>query len=257
MRLLRWLVVVGVVVVSGCPAATAAAVHLQGWRRVGAVGGGRDVVCPSRSLCVAFGGPGVVVTSSEPTSRASWMAAMVDPGYRFTGLACPSTGLCVAVDAIGDVLTSTDPAGGADGWSSTLVAPASGLTDVSCPRVSLCVAVGGGNVAFSTDPAAGGRSWQLITNVESGLSGPECGKYGGTSGCYPPNLASVSCPSASVCMAFDALGREVVSRDPGSETGWPTSPYGGGGDDDIGPTVCASDRLCVSTCAVGVGLNRD
>jgi len=56
-------------------------------------------------------------------------------------------------------------------------------------------------------------------------------------------------------MAFDAQGNEVVSSDPGSASGWPASTQGGGGNDDIGPTVCASDRLCISTCTVGSGFS--
>jgi hypothetical protein len=56
-------------------------------------------------------------------------------------------------------------------------------------------------------------------------------------------------------MAFDAQGNEVVSGDPGSATGWPASTQGGGANDDIGPTVCASDRLCISACTVGSGFS--
>ena len=122
---------------------------------------------------------------------------------------------------------------------------------MSCPTSSLCVTVGGQDVAFSDDPSAGGGSWTVVTGVDQSTA-PECGKYGGDSGCYTPSLLSVSCPTRSLCEALDSSGGGVRSTDPGSVQGWPRSGEAAEGDYD-GPVECPSDGLCLSQCAVGVG----
>ena len=165
---------------------------------------------------------------------------------------CPSASLCVAVDQAGNVWTSDDPAAGASTWKAVSVEPSDGLNALSCPSSSLCVAVGGGDVAFSNDPAAGGASWTVVKNVDLG-GGSECGKYGGTSGCYPGDLGSVICPSTTLCFAKDDNGGGVRSDDPGSASGWPTFSDGGEAGSG-GPSACPSTGLCLSSCAVGVGL---
>jgi hypothetical protein len=66
-----------------------------------------DVSCPSKSLCVAVGGYGVIPHSYSPLRRPStWKATVVqglatgDRGF-FYSVSCPSNSLCVAADRMG------------------------------------------------------------------------------------------------------------------------------------------------------------
>lgn len=234
----------------------AAAVPPRPWRSAGRVDPAPPVKlsCPSSSLCVAIDGRGNVSSSTDPEANVSvWTVTNVDPPGELDGLSCPSVALCVAVDARGNVLTSVDPASGPGTWTSTPVR-SGGVSDVSCPATTLCVAVGGPDVAFSHDPGAGTSAWTVVRNVDTTSGGPECGKYGGTDGCYSPNLASISCSSVAFCEALGTEGGAVRSSDPGSAQGWPPQGYEATGD-YAGPVVCPADGKCLGQCVVGAGLN--
>ena len=163
---------------------------------------------------------------------------------------CPSRTLCVAVDDAGRVLTARNPSRGMAAWTSGTVRTG-GLLDVSCPSVHLCVAVGGADVAFSTTPRQGARSWKLVRGVDQALP-PECGTDGPGSACGPPELLSVSCPSASYCAASDSLGSRVRSTAPGSVAGWPRSGTAPTGLAE-GAVACLDRYRCLTMCASGAG----
>jgi hypothetical protein len=203
--------------------------------------GGVDAVsCPSTKLCVAVDASGFVITTTTPTaSRHVWSRTARIDSTSLTGVSCPSTRLCVAVDDAGSVLTSTNPTGGSRAWSrgarvdSTTGADGgpAGLLGISCPNTHLCVAVDGsqaGNVVTSTDPTGGARAWSLTA-----VGGP---------------LTSVSCRSASLCVAAGA--QHIYSTDPtGGTTAWhATGPQAGGGV--LSAIDCPSLGLCVG---VGYG----
>lgn len=206
------------------------------------------ISCPSVSLCVGVNGNGDILSSTQPAggSRA-WLRAHVErpifPGFGLTDVSCPSPSFCVAVDELGNVWSSTDPAGGSSAWHKR-AGPSDRHLTLSCASVSLCVAVG--DVVWSTTNPAGGRSaWRpgsdfLGTNfTQDGLVYCTLGLFcalGGLDGALATSdsaaggeqtwsftnvdgtnsLDSMSCPSASLCVATDDAGNIIL--------GEPTAP---------------------------------
>lgn len=183
------------------------------------------ISCPSASLCVVVDSAGNVVTSTDPGGGAkTWTVDHVDgsggTSALLSGVSCPSVSVCVAVDQAGNVVTSPNPTGGASAWSVAHVNGIYGLVSVSCPSTSLCVAVDDfGNVATSTDPTAGQSAWRVAHADPTILP---CGPHG-TNECQAPFL-SVSCATASLCVAFDEAGDVVSSTNPtGGAGAWRVS----------------------------------
>jgi hypothetical protein len=197
-----------------------------------------SVSCASASLCVEGDALGYVVTSADPTGGTSaWSPGPdvdSDNGGLY-GLSCTSSPslLCAAADEFGDIVTSTNPTG-ASAWTTATPADPNSpvvLWGVSCPSSSLCVAVGddmaGGVVFTSTNPTGSASGWRLSSPV------PQT-EMGGT-------LRSVSCPSASLCVAGEQSGEIVTSWTPATV--------------DNGASVlfvsCASASLCVAVDGQG------
>lgn len=181
--------------------------------------GPSGVSCPSASLCVAVDQVGDVVTSTSPIGAASaWKTTRVNgigSCCLSAGVSCPLLSLCVVVDGAGtaasaaNVVTSTNPTGGARSWIVANVDANQGLAGVSCAKAtSLCV-VGdsAGNVVSSINPIGGAGAW-TATQVEAGAVS--------TTPLTPPGVSSVSCPSASLCVAVDGLGNLVIGQGPAS-----------------------------------------
>jgi hypothetical protein len=203
------------------------------------------VSCSSEALCVAFDGKGNVLTSTEPTKgKSAWTEAHVDSTNFVWGVSC-TTGLCVAVDGYGNALTSTNPAQGVDSWATMRVDSSNpaGLTSVSCASMPLlCVAVDSGgdeveDVVTSTDPTGGGAAW-TTTPLETGP------------------LASVSCPSTTLCVAGNSDKALFTSTDPtGGASAWtPQTSYAypeleSPNTEYFGPLAsvsCASVSVCLA-----------
>ena len=90
----------------------------------------RGVSCPSTSLCVAVGGPGVSV-STDPSSGA-WTTYGLSNSPQ--SVSCPTTSFC-AIGGIGTgyAFTSTDPAAGTAAWKPVLADPIDcATTPVAC-----------------------------------------------------------------------------------------------------------------------------
>lgn len=222
------------------------------WRSVARIAANRALTglsCPSASFCVAVDDQGDVLESSDPAGDArGWRVVDVDGTNRLVGISCPSVGLCVAVDSAGDAVWSSDPTGGPAAWTKASLDPSSGLIAVSCPSVSLCVAAGGTDLLVSHDPVAGASSWTRFAGADSSV-GPECGKYGGDSGCAV-TLSFLSCASATFCGAIDDEDG-AVSGDPSTGT-W-TSSGVGDGKEVFGLACLPGSSTCLSECAVGDG----
>lgn len=249
---LSWIIAVGVVTSAGFGSAPALALATPPpWRIAGMLPGDKltGVSCAS-GLCVATGSAGEVITSTDPRAGPNaWTPVAIDPGIGLTSIACPATNLCVATDAQGDLLTSTDPSGGASAWSRAAVEVGQPLTAVSCPSSSVCVSVSGRDLLVSSDPSAGAASWRVYAGADQAV-GPECGKYGGDSGCAV-SLTGVACSSTAFCEAVDDQGG-MVRGEPltgtwGSEVQAPGAPL-------IGP-ACITNGDCLTLCGVGVGLD--
>lgn len=199
-----------------------------------------DVVCPSAQRCIAVGeflpvdkdaargdpdGDGRATHALVESSDGARWSLLKSPdagrgGAVLSGVACPTASDCVAVGyylpALYPLNATAAPASypliesyDRRAWhivASPPVPPNSVLVSVSCPMVSACVAVGytatdlpGGRTTESTVVETwDGRSWTAAkapgpANASSGLS-------------------SVSCPSASRCVA---VGQFAPRSDPG------------------------------------------
>jgi len=196
--------------------------------------GGETVICSEdSSVCIA--GISQLVVGSGGVSAADLTSAL-PPGSLTSPLAeisCPSSSFCAAVDGAGRVLTSIDPSGGGPDWTITPSSPF--LTDVSCPSPSFCAGVGGTFIFTSTDPAGGAGTWtptMVDTGTGSGI------------------LESISCPSASLCIADDDAGNVFTSTDPAGGAGtWTRANVDG--TKGLGSITCPSPSLCVTIDSSG------
>ena len=212
------------------------------------------ISCPSAAFCAATDAFGSVVTSTRPGARTkAWAEARVG-AVGLSDISCPSVSLCVSVGGQPDALVSSHPAGRSAGWRTTPLAlpvyaenPPTAL-GVSCPSASFCVVVGDqpvclsypfhgcnsgpGFVATTHNPTGGTRSWSIV-ELPSAHAG----------------LVGVTCPSAKLCIAWDANGGlDVTTRPAGGPAAWRTVAT-----DTAGPTAvsCATITMCVATTAGG------
>jgi hypothetical protein len=192
-----------------------------------------DVDCPSTTLCVVAGhdassyeGPGMMLVSTDPAGGPdAWSAESIPGAASLLGISCPSTSECFATDNRSDLVSSTNPTGGPGDWTVRKV-PAS-MLHISCASDSLCVGSVLGppspSVLVSTDPANGPWTFSSILGV-----------------------ASVSCPSASLCVTVGASpsGESAVvgvSTDPGSGS-WSTYQIPGASPGNVS---CPTASFCV------------
>ncbi len=230
------------------------------------------ISCPSSSLCVAADSSGNVLTSTDPAGGANtWSLAHVDGNTSgacsgsnpcFQGISCPSESFCAGVDSAGYVFTTTDPAAGAAAWSSAKISGEYDLTAVSCPSASLCVAVDNeGNVITSTSPTSGASAWHTEKIDEGPCPTVYCKNIKAQ---LPPvrTLDTISCPSASLCVAGDWDGDVVTSSNPtGGTDAWSVAHVdsnlisgavvGKAAQAEIVSVSCPSVSLCVASDGVG------
>jgi hypothetical protein len=203
------------------------------------------------ALIVGFAVP--ADAAARPPSTLAWSAPIViddappiggPRGALLSDVSCPSPSLCVAADYRGNVVTSIDPSGGASAWTMDRVDDFTGLSAVSCPSSSLCVApeVFAGRYAVSTDPTGGAEAWSFTG------SSNELGEE---------QVTDISCASASLCVAVDAVlcqirgcrgyGEAIVSTDPSAGSWEVKSPAG----PPLWSISCPSTSLCVATAGWG------
>ncbi len=246
------------------------------WTADGTVPGGVGIFtylsCPSVSLCVDVDddNPAVVDTvlaaTTDPMTGSAWTVTAIasghanGPGLGTTagGLSCPSVNLCVAVDGAGDAIVSTDPAGPQPTWTVSSI-DSQPLTGISCPAVTLCVAVDReGGALTSANPAS---SWTPAANID-----PDGGRLpGGASIISPgidagdvlqpvagsPELAGVSCPAVTLCVAVDAFGHALSTSNPtGGPPGWAVDVAASPAD-ALAAMSCPSASLCAALDDVG------
>jgi len=198
-------------------------------------GGVSDVSCPTATLCVGVGGPGVRTTTDPAAGPAGWHTTPLDAGQMLGEVSCPSASLCVAVDDHGSVLTSTDPTGGAPAWHAARIDPGDMFQNVGCSSSALCWAVGYGGIFVSESPTGGLGAWH-DENFSADLP------------------LSVSCPSASLCVGVNDDGSVFASTTPLVSSSWhmtvsnldPT-----GEDQGLNGVSCATTSLCVAVDSNG------
>lgn len=228
-------------------ATSAAAVTKWVWSPPSAIDGFTsllDIACPSARLCLAIDAQGQVLSGTTPAhggSRTWQVTGRLPSGYAIH-IACAGDVLCVTVDSFGDVDTTTQPAR-AQAWRASTLASITldGVTGISCPSVSLCVAVGAGRQAFvSTNPRAAAPTWSAY-NVQDASRAP-CPR--GPLGTCEDGLTSVTCPSATLCLATDSTGHIHTSTAPARVAPWSTI---GLGVPKLTSVSCASRSICVAS----------
>jgi hypothetical protein len=159
------------------------------------------VSCPSARFCAAVDYGQNVVTFNG----TSWSKPLaIDPGSHLQAVSCASASFCVAFDRKGNALTFNGSA-----WSAPVNAAPDGLTMgeggiswpvVSCPSSDFCAAVdgAGGNVVTFD-----GRTWSAPVNVDKKAADS-------VNESVLMFLMSVSCHSATFCVAGDSTGDAFV-----------------------------------------------
>jgi len=249
------------------------------------------MTCATTSTClVPDGSPGLATIALGPPPSAT-IDTDVGGTTAITGLSCPAANLCLGVDDGGGILHTADSAGPASTWHRSVQAAASdGFNGVSCPSTHFCAAVGNSDrvalgthpstertwttfklpfifqgddgpfpynlekvtcpsprlclaipdesgLIVSTKPFAGARSWHLIRPASGNANDWE----------------SASCPTASFCVAGDAVGRIAVSTDPARAHSWQVNvpkiapgPSKGLSGVGISSIACASRTFCLA-----------
>ena len=170
------------------------------------------VSCPNVHRCIAVGwdGQGQAVTThsldgGKTFARETTVTSDATRSGFLYSISCPRSTYCVAVGRDdqfkGVAAYSTN---GGIGWSGliTLTSVTKGtgaLEDVSCPSVTLCIGVGGtgtgAGASVTSRSTDGGKTWSHESTVALDTT-----KFG--------LLTSVSCPSATLCVAGGTDGFE-------------------------------------------------
>jgi hypothetical protein len=183
------------------------------------------VSCASTTLCVAITANGRIAVSTDPTGGASaWPLEDIDGLGELTGVSCPTKSECLVTDSQGNIFTSANPSGGTGAWKR-IQGPMS-LLQIDCPTASLCVGrTGSAAVAVSTDPASG--RWKLTKQA---------------------GVESVTCPSASLCLAVDG-DKVSYTTDPaaGKWTSYGVSQAAG----SLSSVACPTPTMCVASAGAG------
>jgi len=153
------------------------------------------VSCLSSSFCAVVNKSGelyVANTEAHLQEASGWKSTSIDSSSALHGVACTSTSSCVAVDSAGNVVNITISGEGTATTSKQNIDGTNKLTSVACVT-STCTAVDNqGNIFVSTNA---GETW----SEQYVVVGNE--------------LTSVSCASASLCLAADTAG-SVTTFDP-------------------------------------------
>ncbi len=176
--------------------------------------------------------------ASAATPTLHWNKAVrIEPSKNggLSAISCPNLQLCVAGDESGDILTSVKPSKST--WTAAAKVDSDGpITGVSCPTTTFCGAVDqSGGFIYSTTPTLGAKHWSHPMRIDA--TAAVGGGYAG--------LVSISCPSASLCVALDNASSSNVlySTDPtGGKAAWKSVGLEG----PATSVDCPSTTLCVA-----------
>jgi hypothetical protein len=237
--------------------------------------GGGPMSCAGAAFCgVASGGNQLSVFNG-----ASWTTVSVGWGNQVEAVSCATSRFCVAVDNGGDYVsfdgTSWSAAAPVAG-SSTIPTSFFGLDSISCPAAGSCAAVDtSGNVwrysagVWSSPPPDHAVVPAPPLPTAAGISCTTAGICGvvstGTAATYNPTAAtwtataidsnqdlnSVSCTSASFCVAVDAFGFYSTWNGVSWSPMAIFDPQGSTFPFSTEEVSCASPSLCVATGSDG------
>lgn len=211
--------------------------------------GGAGIDCAGENFCVAVGGAGRVLVSTDPTAgREGWQEAEVDPSpAALTAVSCPSEGFCASADTEGNLLTSTEPSANPAAWSSAAIDEGHEIVSVSCPSADFCAAVDdAGQVLVSSEPDGGAAAWSAATVVAG-------------------EAKQISCASASLCaLAYNRSNiyweppALLVSTDPlAGASSWTDAGLDLGEHGAAFGVSCPSDNFCGFAYDGGILVSSD
>ena len=220
------------------------------------------VSCPTASSCIAVGGGGLILATTNGGS--TWTQQSSGVTDSINGISCPTASICYAAGDFGEIYKTTN--GGAS-WSvqrTTLVF----FAGISCPDTMTCYAAGGGGEVIRT--VDGGATWAASGTPDpydlfaiSCSSTTSCAAVGangavvtttnGTSWAVAANannvLYGVSC-TPNHCAAVGLGG--IVEEYNGAFGSW--AGAGNLGSTDLYAVSCPSDTSCIAVGALGTGL---
>ena len=166
--------------------------------------GGREVSCPSASLCVAIDGGGQVRTTANPGAESpAWTTTTLpvpagDPNNgNLQHLSCPTTSFCVANAYTGYVYASNNPGAASPTWVATASPVDSGL--LTCASSALCIVTDNmDKVRISTNPGAATPVWSAPADVTPDSK----------------EVDAISCPTVTFCLAGSRDGFAYRSVNP-------------------------------------------
>lgn len=159
------------------------------------------LACLSTSECVAIDGEGNAIVF-DPANPAAATTADVDSGNALTAIACmpgssPSGFECVAVDSTGSA-SAFDP-GNLGGHVSNAIDTGLKLLGIACPGAGTCVAIDSDDREFVLD--VNSSTQNISTGTPETIDSPA------------DQLTALTCPSATLCLAFDNVG-QAMSENP-------------------------------------------
>jgi hypothetical protein len=192
-----------------------------------------SISCPTVGFCL-----GITVAGEASTyNGTSWSAEQKfavneSEGLGGAAVSCASPSFCDATDTTGGVYTYNGST-----WSppTSVLAEHGELASISCPSANFCATVQGGN-------SVGVVIKQAYT-YNNGVWTPEFNAQ-----TFPQervSYTSVSCPSASFCMAVDEAGKAISTTTEHWEVDSPivsVDPEGGG----LKSVSCASSTFCMA-----------
>ncbi|HEV3260744.1 MAG TPA: protein kinase [Gemmataceae bacterium] len=197
--------------------------------------------------------------TSSGVSSATWSAGThVSSGAALVSVSCPAAGFCLAADSAGNVYTRS---GGT--WSQPHALGGGGLTSVSCATSSFCAATSRSDGVFTysggtwsapsqlvaADGAAANPTWVSCPAAGTCVATGRWDTYTYSGGRWAQGhllqntnfLVSISCPSASFCVAADN-GGNVYTYSSGA---WSQAHQLGGGA--LTSVSCATSSFCAAT----------
>ncbi len=210
-----------------------------------------SVSCVSDAFCMVVDSAGNYLTFDIATNAWVGPTASGDTNT-LTSVSCAATNFCEAVDNAGKVIVYT---GGAGNWGTASSIDANGnLKSISCPSTTFCGAVDqSGHAVIAT---GAGPTWGAVSALGPTLSSISCSTastciavgggngYGYTGSAWLASssvdgantLDSVSCATPSFCVGGDSAGNAVFAQVNG--TGISAGP--------LSSISCPASNMCVA-----------
>jgi hypothetical protein len=206
------------------------------------------LACGADGFCLAPAMNATVATTRTPAaSPPAWAISHPIGGVNaLSAISCASVVLCVAASDGGQVVSSRRPGAKSAPWRVAAADPGAAFSSISCPTVRFCAAIGADDrLATSRTPAGGAGAWRPTVLTLTYLDNNGVGE--------PESFTSISCASASACIAADDWYGLGSSADPGGGAShWSLLSVGEPDYDEFQGVSCPKVSHCVA-----VGLEGD